>query len=303
LTTPPSKGFHPAKKPAWLKVKFPSHENFFAVSSLVASHGLNTICRSAKCPNIAECWTEKTATFLILGDVCSRSCSFCAVPKGTPARVSADEPGRVAEAAASLGLGYVVITSVTRDDLDDGGASQFVLCLQALRTRIPGIRIETLIPDFGGNADALKQVVEAAPDILGHNLETVETLYPRIQRPGSNYARSLAVLRNAKEWGSITKSGLMIGLGETEEEILQTLQDLRRVSCDLLTIGQYLQPTRGHAPVERYYTPQEFDGWKAAALGMGFIDVESGPLVRSSFHAHRLYDKVGRIPKSLSCGT
>ena len=300
MTSHPSPDSPLAKKPSWLKVRFPSHSNFFAVSSLLHKHSLNTICQSAKCPNIAACWTEKTATFLILGTTCSRDCAFCAVQKGRPEPVSADEPGRVAEAAARLGLSYAVLTSVTRDDLDDGGASQFVRCLQALRERIAGVKIEVLIPDFGGNKAALKQVVDAAPDILSHNLETPEALYPRIHRPRSNYARSLAVLKKAKDWGSITKSGLMIGLGETEKDLFQTFQDLRRVSCDLLTIGQYLQPTRTHAPVENYYAPQEFDRWKAVALDMGFADVESGPLVRSSFHAHQLYDKVVRTLKNFS---
>ncbi len=261
-------------------------------------HGLNTICRSAKCPNITECWTEKTATFLILGNTCSRDCAFCAVQKGQPAPVSADEPDQVAGAAANLGLSYAVLTSVTRDDLEDGGAGQFVRCLQALRQRLPGIKIELLVPDFGGKEFALRQVVEAGPEILSHNLETTEALYPCIRRPRSYYSRSLAVLENAKAWGSVTKSGLMIGLGESEEDLLRTLKDLRRVSCDLLTIGQYLQPTRAQAPVRKFYTPQEFEGWKGIALDLGFAGVESGPLVRSSFHAHRLYDKVGATLKT-----
>jgi lipoyl synthase len=299
LTIRSSTDSHLVRKPSWLKVRFPSHSNYFAVSSLLERHGLNTICRSAKCPNIAECWTEKTATFLILGNTCSRDCAFCAVHKGKPEAVSADEPERVAEAAATLGLSYAVLTSVTRDDLPDGGASQFVRCLRALKERISGIKIEALVPDFGGNEDALKQVVGAAPDILSHNLETTETLYPSIRRPRSNYARSLAVLKKAKDWGSVTKSGLMVGLGETEEDLIQTFKDLRQVACDLLTIGQYLQPTRAHARVEKYYAPREFDDWKAVGLDMGFADVESGPLVRSSFHAHRLYDKVSRSSENI----
>lgn len=277
--------------------------NFFAVSSLLSRHRLNTICQSARCPNIAECWTQKTATFLILGNTCSRDCAFCAVQKGRPSPVSADEPVQVAEAAKTLGLSYVVITSVTRDDLDDGGASQFVRCLQALRERIPGIKIETLVPDFGGSEDALKQVIEAAPEILSHNLETVEARYPHINRPRSNYSRSLAVLKKAKDSSIVTKSGLMIGLGETEDDLNRTFQDLRRAGCDLLTIGQYLQPTRAHAPVEKYYTPQEFDRWKEIALAVGFAGVASAPLVRSSFHAHRLYDKVVKTSKNASCDT
>lgn len=210
---------------------------------------------------------------------------------------------QVAEAAKTLGLSYAVITSVTRDDLDDGGASQFVRCLQALRERIPGIKIETLVPDFGGSEDALKQVIEAAPEILSHNLETVEARYAHINRARSNYGRSLAVLKKAKDSSIVTKSGLMIGLGETEDDLILTFQDLRRAGCDLLTIGQYLQPTRAHAPVEKYYTPQEFNRWKEIALAVGFAGVASAPLVRSSFHAHRLYDKVVKTSRNASCDT
>ena len=218
--------------------------------------------------------------------------------KGAPQPPAEDEPGRVAEAAALLGLAYVVVTSVTRDDLPDGGASHFVRTIAALRGRIPGVRIEALVPDFGGDADALAAVLAASPDVLNHNLETTEGHYPRINRPAASYRRSLAVLRRAKEAGAVTKSGLMIGLGETEDDLLAALRDLRGAGCDLVTLGQYLQPTRDHAPVARYVTPEEFAAWKAAALDLGFADAEAGPLVRSSFHAHRLYDTLARIPRS-----
>jgi lipoic acid synthetase len=220
------------------------------------------------------------------------------VAKGTPQAPAEDEPARVAEAAALLGLAYVVVTSVTRDDLADGGASHFVRTIAALRDRIPGVRIEALVPDFGGDAGALAAVVAAAPDILNHNLETTESFYPVIHRPAENYRRSLGVLRRAKDAGAVTKSGLMIGLGESEGDLLAALRDLRSAGCDLLTLGQYLQPTRAHAPVARYATPEEFAGWKAVALDLGFADAEAAPLVRSSFHAHKLYDTLAKIPRS-----
>jgi lipoic acid synthetase len=220
------------------------------------------------------------------------------VAKGPARPLADDEPGRVAEAAAVLGLSYVVVTSVTRDDLADGGASHFVRTIAALRERLPGVRIEVLVPDFGGDAAALRDVVGAAPDILNHNLETTEALYPVLNRPAANYRRSLEVLRRAKALGAVTKSGLMMGLGESEADLLQSLRDLRAAGCDLLTLGQYLQPTRAHAPVARYVTPEEFARWKAVALDLGFADAEAGPLVRSSFHAHKLYDTLKRIPGS-----
>ena len=290
MTNHPPDPIASSRKPDWLKIKFPSQEEYFAVSALLQKHGLHTICRSAQCPNRTECWSEKTATFLILGDVCTRSCAFCAVPKGTPAPLSPGEPEQVAEAAAALGLTYVVITSVTRDDLADGGASRFVEVLAALRARIPGIRVETLVPDFGGSAESLARVLRAGPDILNHNLETVESLYPRIGRPAGRYARSLELLGRAKEAGAVTKSGLMVGLGESGDELRRALGDLRRAGCELLTIGQYLRPSRTHPAVARYYTPDEFRRWKDEALGLGFRDAEAGPLVRSSFHAQRMYE-------------
>lgn len=278
------------KKPSWLKVKFPSESNFFRVSHILKKEGLHTICQSAKCPNISECWSKRTATFLILGDVCTRDCAFCAVKKGNPRPPSLDEPYQVAEAVDRLGLRYAVITSVTRDDLSDGGAFLFVETIDALKERIPGIKVEVLIPDFQGDERALETVIQAQPDILNHNLETTEPSYPRIRRPAENYKRSLQVLKMAREKGAVTKSGLMVGLGETKEEILQSFCDLRNASCQLLTIGQYLQPTRAHAPVRKYYSPSEFKELKDTALDFGFRGVESGPLVRSSYMAHRMYN-------------
>jgi lipoic acid synthetase len=254
----------------------------------VKKHNLHTICQSARCPNIAECWAEKTATFLILGDTCTRNCAFCAVKKGTPSAVAADEPNQVARTVATLGLDYAVITSVTRDDLADGGASIFSETIKAIRND-SGAKVEALIPDFRGDERALDIVLEAKPDILNHNLETPERLYPEIRRPLPNYPRSLAVLERAKRKGAETKSGIMIGLGETGEDILQTFNDLRSVGCDLLTVGQYLQPTAASAPVRKYYSPMEFEELRDVALGIGFKEAESGPLVRSSFHAHGLY--------------
>ncbi len=298
MTNHPPDPVESSRKPDWLKVKFPSQEEYFAVSALLRKHGLHTICRSAQCPNRTECWSEKTATFLILGDVCTRNCAFCAVSKGTPAPPSHDESAQVAEAAAALGLKYVVVTSVTRDDLADGGAAQFAAVIGALRARIPGVLIETLVPDFRGAVEPLALVLGAGPDILNHNLETVESFYPRIGRPAANYRRSLGVLRRAKDMGATTKSGLMIGLGEAEDELRRTLVDLREAGCDLLTIGQYLQPTRTHPSVIRYYTPDEFRRWRDEALLVGFRDAEAGPLVRSSFHAHKLYETLAAAQDS-----
>lgn len=277
------------KKPYWLKVKFPSHQNFFYVSNILKEENLNTICQSAKCPNISECWSQKTATFLILGDLCTRSCSFCAVEKGSPSPPSQNEPTRVAEAVSSLGLHYAVVTSVTRDDLPDGGASVFAETIKAIKKRTPRVKIEVLIPDFNGDEQDLEEVIKAGPDIVNHNLETTEAIYPLINRPKKNYRRSLGVLKRAKEMGASTKSGLMVGLGEKTEEIIQTLFDLKETSCDLLTVGQYLQPTKTNIPVRKYYAPGEFAQLKRVALDSGFADVESGPLVRSSYRAHKMY--------------
>lgn len=277
-------------KPSWLKVKFPSDQNFFKVSNFLRKKNLHTICQSAKCPNIGECWSQKTATFLILGDTCTRGCAFCAVKKGAPLPPSTDEPLRVAEAISWMGLRYAVITSVTRDDLSDGGASLFAATIKAVKKSMPGTKVEVLIPDFKGNEEALKTVIEAKPDVINHNLEVPEALYPQINRPKENYQRSLKVLEKSKEMGAATKSGLMVGLGEKMEDIIRTFSDLRRADCDLLTIGQYLQPTKTSAPVQRYYSPQEFLSFKRIAEDSGFQEVESGPLVRSSYMAHKMYD-------------
>jgi len=278
------------KKPSWLKVKFPSHQNFFSVANLLKRGELHTICQSAKCPNISECWTHRTATFLILGDTCTRNCAFCAVKKGIPSPPSEDEASRVAEAALILGLRYVVITSVTRDDLPDGGASCFAETIKIVRKKIDAVKVEVLIPDFKGSDEALMTVIAAQPDILNHNVEVPVSLYPAIKRPKENYKVTLKVLKRAKEFGAITKSGMMIGLGETNKDILQTFSDLRRASCNLLTIGQYLQPTNNNAHVTKYYTPLEFEQLKKIALDFGFEGVEAGPLVRSSYRAHRMYN-------------
>jgi len=280
------------KKPPWLKVKFPSNKNFFYVSNTLKKKGLHTICQNAKCPNISECWSQKTAAFLILGDVCTRSCRFCTVKKGVPSPLFADEPARVAEAASLLGLSYAVVTSVTRDDLPDGGASLFAQTIKALKERTPEIKVEVLIPDFKGDEKALETVVRAQPDILNHNLETTESIYPHINRPPEHYERSLNVLEKARKMGALTKSGLMVGLGEKEEEIIAFFADLRRVSCDLLTIGQYLQPTKMNSPVRKFYSPEEFEQLKEIAMDLGFRDVESGPLVRSSYRAHAMYNSL-----------
>lgn len=298
-STPPRPQATP--KPAWLRVRLPADKTYFSVSALLESRGLQTICRSARCPNIGECWARKTATFLILGNTCTRSCAFCAVTKGRPEPPSPDEPERVADAAALLGLKYAVVTSVTRDDLLDGGAAHFAATVAALRKRLPEIQVEMLIPDFNGNPAALDTALAAGPDILNHNLETTEELYPAIKRPAAGYGRSLDVLRRASSRGFAVKSGLMIGLGETDAALLRAFRDLREAGCLLLTIGQYLQPSAAHAPVVRYYTPAEFETLKALALAEGFAGVEAGPLVRSSYHAHSLQDAFARSRKDASC--
>lgn len=280
----------------------PSRGEFFRVAEVVRTERLHTICESARCPNVGACWERRTATFLVLGDTCTRNCGFCAVAKGTPAPLDPGEPGRVAAAVVALGLDYAVVTSVTRDDLPDGGAAHFAAVLRAIRTASPRTRIEALIPDFGGDRDALATLLAASPEVLNHNLETTESLYPAIGRPRANYRRSLGVLGAAKSLGALTKSGLMIGLGESEADVLAAFADLRRVGCDLLTIGQYLQPTAAHPPVAKYYTPEEFEAFAAAARRAGFREVVSGPLVRSSFEAGRLYDAV-RPKDGVPCAT
>jgi len=275
------------RRPEWLKVRLPGGAGYSRVKGLVHEHKLNTVCEDARCPNIGECWGAGTATFMILGEVCTRACKFCAVKTGMPPEYDLDEPRRIAEAIRKLGLKYAVITSVDRDDLKDGGASIFAETIRKTRDSCPGIRIEVLIPDFQGSAEALRTVVEAVPDVLGHNVETVPRLYP-LARAGSRYQRSLNHLANAKSFGIqvTTKSGIMLGLGEDRDEILAVLKDLREADVDLVTLGQYLQPTRENLPVEKFYTPDEFREFRDLAYSMGFRHVASGPLVRSSYRAH-----------------
>ncbi len=273
-----------ARRPEWLKVRLPHGREFRDVKAIVDGHHLHTVCESARCPNMAECWARRTATFLILGDICTRSCRFCAVKTGRPTGLDQMEPFRVADAVKQLDLRHAVITSVNRDDLDDGGAAIFAETVRQIRKKSPGCRVEVLIPDFKGDPTALSILLKARPDILNHNVETVPRLY-RTVRPQAKYERSLWVLEESKRQGLVTKSGLMVGLGETRDEILAVMRDLRGVDCDILTIGQYLQPTKEHLPVDRYVHPDEFAFYKKEGLKMGFRFVESGPLVRSSYHA------------------
>jgi len=276
--------------PEWLKRPIPAVGGMSFTRSLVSELGLETVCESAKCPNRSECWTRRTATFMILGDVCTRPCGFCAVDRGHPEAVAIDEPERLAEACHRLGLRHVVITSVTRDDLPDGGALHFRRCVLAVRQRT-GATIEVLTPDFDGRTDAIDVVLESRPEVFNHNMETVARLQQHVRRK-SQYAVSLAVLEHAKRAGAAsgvrTKSGLMLGLGETIDELFETLADLRSIGCDFLTLGQYLQPSLRHLPVVRYVPPEEFDELGRLALKLGFADVASGPFVRSSYHADRM---------------
>ena len=277
----------PAPKPEWLKARAPVGENYHSLKRLARSLGLHTVCESAQCPNIGECWHHKTATFMMLGNLCTRRCGFCAVPKGRPEPIDFDEPRRVAQAVAVLGLEHAVITSVNRDDDNSGGARAFALVIDEIRRQAPGCRVEVLIPDFQGDKESIRTVVEARPEILNHNTESVPRLY-RVVRSGARYERSLDLLRYSKELspGGLTKSGVMVGLGEETAELLDVFRDLAGVGCDILTIGQYLRPSRDHLPMARLYTPREFAELKTEALRMGFRHVESGPLVRSSYHAH-----------------
>ncbi len=278
-------------KPEWLKVKAPGSANYVRLKRLMGDLRLNTVCEEAHCPNIGECWHHGTATFMILGDVCTRACPYCAVAHGRPVTLDTAEPERVANAAEQMQLRYLVITSVDRDDLEDGGASIFAETIRQIRQRLPGCRVEVLIPDFQGKAAPLYQVLDARPDILNHNTETVPRLY-RKARPGGRYPRALELLARARAYAPDipTKSGLMVGLGEEWDELVATLADLQAVGCGILTIGQYLSPSSAHLPVVRYYHPEEFDMLKSTALSMGFGHVESGPLVRSSYHAHEQAD-------------
>ena len=277
----------PAPKPVWLKARAPVGENYHSLKRLARSLSLHTVCESAQCPNIGECWHHKTATFMMLGNLCTRRCGFCAVPKGRPEPIDFDEPRRVAEAIATLGLEHAVITSVNRDDDNLGGARAFALVIAEIRRQAPGCRVEVLIPDFQGDKESIRTVVEGRPDVLNHNTESVPRLY-RVVRSGARYERSLELLRYSKELNpaGITKSGVMVGLGEETHELLEVFRDLASVGCDILTVGQYLRPSRDHLPMARLYTPREFAELKVEALRMGFRHVESGPLVRSSYHAH-----------------
>jgi lipoic acid synthetase len=274
------------RKPAWLKVKAPGGRNYAEVRGVMRTLGLHTVCEEAHCPNVGECWEHRAATFMILGDVCTRNCAYCAVAHGTPQAVDPEEPRRLAEAAATMGLRYLVVTSVDRDDLPDGGAGQFARVVAETRRRLPDASIELLIPDFKGSERALRIVMDARPDVLNHNLETVRRLY-RLARPGGRYDRALELLARAREIdpAAVTKSGLMVGLGEDWDELLAAMRDLSDVGVDLLTVGQYLRPSASHLPVARYYTPDEFAELARYGHTLGFRHVESGPLVRSSYHA------------------
>jgi lipoyl synthase len=276
------------RRPEWLRVRLPGGKSYFDLKRLMRGLALHTVCESARCPNIGECWGHGTATFMILGEQCTRRCGFCAVPKGMPhGQVDREEPERVARAAATMGLKYVVVTSVDRDDLHDGGAAIFAYTVEALRSAIPEAKVEILIPDFRGSEDALKVVLRVRPDVLNHNIETVPRLYP-VARRGSRYERSLTLLARSRELdpGVPTKSGLMVGLGETFEELCALLKDLAKAGVELVTIGQYLRPSREQLPVARFYSPGEFAALKREGELLGIRHVESGPLVRSSYHAH-----------------
>jgi lipoic acid synthetase len=275
------------KRPDWIKARAPIGPGYERLASLMRGLSLHTVCEEARCPNIGDCWNRGTATFMILGDVCTRACGFCAVKTGLPERApDPDEPRRVADAVARMGLRHAVITSVNRDDQRDGGAAVFAACVREIRSRIPACAVEVLIPDFKGNWEALRAVVDARPDILNHNTETVPRLYRRV-RPGARFERSLELLRRSKGAGLLTKSGIMLGLGEERAEVEGCLRAIRDTGTDILTVGQYLRPSLEHLPIVRFYEPEEFDALRAFALELGFGHVESAPLVRSSYHADR----------------
>lgn len=290
------------RHPSWIKARMPGGGHYAELKKLMRNLSLHTVCEEARCPNIGECWNSRTATFMILGDVCTRRCMFCAVKKGNPTHVDTDEPRRLGEAVGYLRLRHVVITSVNRDDLADGGAGIFAACIAEARRHQPDCTVEVLIPDFEGNWDALQVIVQAKPEVLNHNTETVQRLYRRV-RPYANYTQTLNLLRMGKRFDErfdgriLTKSGLMVGLGETVTELLETMQDICDTGCDILTIGQYLSPSPRHLPIQRYYLPAEFAELKEAGLEMGFRHVESGPLVRSSYHAAEQALLSGPVPK------
>lgn len=283
------------RKPAWLRAKLPAGPGYMETRRNVDEHNLHTVCQSAQCPNMGECWSRGTATVMILGNICTRACSFCAVHTGRPTELDLAEPVRVAESIARMHLKHVVITSVARDDLADGGAAVWAATVRAVRYRNPDITIEVLPADFKGKAEHLDILLDARPDIFNHNMETVERLQKPIRKT-ARYDRSLWVLDHAKKRGFVTKSGIMLGIGEREEEIRQLLQDLRKVDCNILTIGQYLQPSAKHTPIDRWVTPEEFQAWKDYGLSIGFGVIESGPLVRSSYHADEQAEKYGLRP-------
>ncbi len=296
MTTAPLEFIRPREpKPEWLKVRAPGSENYLRLKDVMRDLRLNTVCEDAHCPNIGECWHHGTATFMILGDVCTRACAYCAVAHGKPNELDVAEPARVAEAIERMRLQYAVITSVDRDDLADGGASMFAETIRVTRARVPGCRIEVLIPDFQGLEASLRDVLDAGPDVLNHNIETVPRLY-RMARSGGKYPRSLELLDRSRRYAPAiaTKTGIMVGLGEERDEIVAVFDDLRQVGVSILTIGQYLRPSMKHAPMARYYHPDEFANLKQEALTRGFVHVESGPLVRSSYHAHEQADAYAR---------
>ena len=280
-----------APKPQWLRAKAPVGDNFHNLKKLARGLGLHTVCESAQCPNIGECWNHKTATFMLLGNICTRRCGFCAVPKGRPEAIDQDEPRRVAEAVATLGLKHAVVTSVNRDDDNIGSARIFAETIREIRELTPDCRVEVLIPDFQGLEESLRIVLDARPDVLNHNTETVPRLY-RAVRSGARYERTLTLLQNAKKFspGMVTKSGVMVGLGESSEELVEVFRDLGMRGVDILTVGQYLRPSKDHLPIARFYEPEEFTYLREQALRFGFRHVESGPLVRSSYHAHEQAD-------------
>ncbi|MBV8781609.1 MAG: lipoyl synthase [Phycisphaerae bacterium] len=276
----------PTRKPSWLKMKMPGGEGYARLSKLVSDQKLHTVCQSAKCPNMGECWSAGTATLMILGDVCTRSCGFCHIATGKPPTLDLDEPRRVGDAVAAMGLGHVVVTSVNRDELPDGGAAIWAETIRQIRSKSPGTNVEVLIPDFCGNWSALQLVLDEHPEILNHNIETVPRLYKRV-RPQAKYHRSLKLLQIARDQGLVPKTGAMLGLGETNDEIESVMDDLVAIGCEILTLGQYLQPTANHLPVERWVHPDEFAHWKKIGEAKGLRHVEAGPLVRSSYHAEK----------------
>ena len=295
----PSGGFAPVRKPGWLKVRAPGGQNYVRIKSLMRELELHTVCEEARCPNVGECWEHQAATFMILGDVCTRNCTYCAVTHGAPSAFDPLEPVRLAEAVARMGLQHVVITSVDRDDLPNGGAETFAGCITEIRRRQPDTSVEVLIPDFKGSEPALSIVMDASPDILNHNLETAERLYPMV-RPGGRYTRALGLLASARRMSpkALTKSGVILGMGEEWDEVVTCMRDLRQSDVNILTLGQYLRPSAAHLPVARYYTPDEFAELGEIALSLGFSHVQASPLTRSSYHAWEQARAAGSRPQT-----